>query len=108
MYIVSLIFLLLSFSVFAQEDLQLSEEVDYTGFAQELTFLEEAAKEATNKEEQKLLNNVDKISVEKVETPAHTYADEHTDLVSTSTAAVEKTAPEFRPSIEKKRRVRSR
>ena len=96
-----LIFLVMSFSLFAQD---LSDEVDYSSFSKELTFLEEAAQKA----DQKLLDNVDKISEEKVERPAHTYADEHTDLVSTSTSAVEKSAPVFQAPVEKRRRVRSR
>lgn len=88
-------------SLFAQEE---SEEIDYGSLAQELQYIEETAKA----DDQKLLENVDKISEEKVEKVEPALAEELRDVVSTKSAAVEKPSPEFQPPVQKTRRVRSR
>lgn len=102
MRILSLAFLLMSYSLNAQET---AEEVDYSHFDQELQYLEEAAR----KEEEKLLQNVDKISEEKVES-SPVAGDAVTDVVSTKMAAEGPAAAPVipPPPVEKPRRIRSR
>ena len=107
MHILFAFFLLISTPVFAQSteflDLNGEEnqpEMDYSALTEELTFIEESAAKA----DEKLLQNVDKISEEKTEANADLF-----DSVSTTSAAVEKTIPVITPPpAEKNRRIRSR
>lgn len=106
MHILFALFLLISTSVHAQTteflDLNGEEnqaEMDYSALTEELTFIEESAAKA----DEKLLQNVDKISEEKTE------SNDLFDSVSTTSAAVEKTIPVITPPpAEKNRRIRSR